>query len=359
MSQSRPDPRAFPTRHSVISPRRAIKSLFEALGIGDWGMFGFRRNMIAALGLATALSGCGGSGTSPTVEFENLLPADAASRGDARVDLPETPVYNLLDGGVAGVTVLEGVGTLGLFTPSAAEVGEGRYYFYGTRDAGTGTITVTDTTNTLLDTDGFQSSGTTLIVAPDAPQPDPSLRQLTLRQTDFSGDPSDQSAFTRRFRASYNDEDGAAFFVEGVFGVATLSNEMPVSGSAVMTGSGTMTIGTNLIGNTRFGTSQVTADFTNGLVNITYNTDPMFANLEVDGVSAVGMTITDNSFSGGTLSMTKDGSDVTETALGALEGQDAAGLFFGPAAGGLPEEVGGVVEFVGDGKSLRLIFAAK
>jgi len=292
-------------------------------------------------------------------QVSHLFSPGAAEAGAGRVDLPETPVYNLLDGGVAGLSILEGVGSTATSFGNPVGLTETRYYLIGTRDAGTGAVTITDTNGTMVDSDGYGLSGDSLILSADLPTEDPGLQQLSLRQFQWSEMADDQSNFVGTFFTRSTDQDGSPSFAVGVIGVSTLPIDMPATGTAVMTGRGLLNVSTSLMTSDQDGAAQVTADFTNGLVNMTFASDPSVSPLLLDSVNIVGMEITENAFSGGTTFLSLDGEDVTDTALGTIQGQDGAGLFFGPATGGRPAEVGGFLQIQGENADLRLYYAAK
>lgn len=220
----------------------------------------------------------------------------------------------------------------------------------GTLKHDTGATTIDDGTYTLVDKDGPTAGGlltdgiSVMIVTP---------------AQGFSNNYD----YVRVYNQGYL--DGATpYSVTGVYGVVTRSNDMPSSGSATYTGEAE---GTFSDGTTQFdlddGTSNVTANFSTGTVNVTMDgfkavnrTTGASADVGFDGVSITNMRTSGNRFSGGTIATLKDGTRVQ--IVGTRQQQSALGRFFGLDRSKAPDEVGGIGYLKGADGSVSTIFLA-
>lgn len=157
---------------------------------------------------------------------------------------------------------------------------------------------------------------------------------------------------------------GVAYSVTGVTGIVTQSSDMPSSGSAAYSGEAegkfTDANGSYDLDN---GTSSVTANFSTGTVSVRMagfvavnRASRGSANVGFDTVEINGMSISGNSFSGGTM-ITQNGT-TTVNVVGTRQQQDTRARFFGLTTDGDPDEVGGIGYLRGDDGAVTTIFLA-
>lgn len=157
---------------------------------------------------------------------------------------------------------------------------------------------------------------------------------------------------------------GSNYTSSGFIGVATAAENIPVSGTATYFGDAT---GTAISGDDFYeltnGNSQVAVNFATENVNVLLNSftvtdgeDPAtFTGL--DSVNITGMTISGNTFTGGSLSTTYLGS--ASTPIGDDVVTNARGVFFGwDYTNDIPAEVAGVSVSEGDNGQLVFTFIA-
>ena len=276
-----------------------------------------KNSMMIKLVCATslgALTACGGGGGPTVVEVETL-----SSTAEATSTL----------GGAA----LQSNGTTGVLAIVSSE---------GTLRHDTGATTLDDGTYVLTDSNGLNGDD----------QLTDGTSVLSTSTSGFTG----SYDFTRAYEQTYA-VDGVSYDSTGVGGVVLPAGDMPTSGDATFTGEAVGTVnvaadGFDLSG----GTSTVTAAFTsdggtvdvvlNGFTSASQSGDETTTN-PIDTISALGMTIDGNGFSGGTLTTSLAGEDVDVLGTGATSA--AAGNFFGyDEDTEQPPEVGGVVLMQGD-----------
>ena len=263
-----------------------------------------------------ALAACGGSDS-----------------GDPRVAELQTLASTEDTSSVLGGSSLQSNGTTGALVLATAT---------GTLQHNTGGTTLDDGTYALTDTNGTNSAN----------QLSDGKSTLTAGLDGFTG----SYAFTESYEQAYT-VDGVSYDSTGIFGIIIDARDMPASGKATFTGEalGTVNIasdGFDLTG----GTSTVTATFngeggTVDLVMGAFTSTSQSANTTstnpIDTISAIGMVIDGNGFSGGTITTALTGEDVD--ILGGSATSAAAGSFFGyNSDDAQPDEVGGVVLMQGD-----------
>lgn len=220
----------------------------------------------------------------------------------------------------------------------------------GTLTHNTGATTLDDGTYRLVDTDGLAANGllsdgiSVMIVTP---------AQGFTNNYDY----------VRVYNQGYLDGT-TPYSVTGLYGVVTRESDMPTSGSATYTGEAE---GTFSDGTTNYdlddGTSNVTANFKSGAVNVTMEgfkavnrTTGASADVGFDGVTITGMSTSGNQFSGGKIATLSDGTSVE--IVGIRSQETAIGRFFGLDTANDPDEVGGIGYLKGANGSVSTIFLA-
>lgn len=220
----------------------------------------------------------------------------------------------------------------------------------GTTNHASGATTISDGVYTLIDSDGADGNytltdGTAIF---DAPAPG------TLGTQSYT--------YVGGYSFSY---PGISSRVVG--GVITQAADMPTGGSASYFGDaqGGYSTGVQSVF-LEGGTASVAVDFGGGLVDVamtgfsgkTAGSGAPVATPLVDAITATGMTISGNRFSGGTVTLSRGGTALTPT--GSNPTDSAAGAFFGlDAATGQPAEVGGAVVSTGTQRAIYGMFVAK
>lgn len=259
-----------------------------------------------------------------------------------------TPTYETLNSTAAKTSTLAGTAIQSNNTTGAVT----RVDTTGSLTHDTGAMTVNDGTYTLTDADGFDGAGVLN---------DGAGGTLTSDGTQgFSGTYDYVAAYEQNYTSG-----GTGYSSVGIGGVATSAGDVPTAGSATYTGEAagqivTATTGTDL----NSGTSTVTADFANGTVDVTMtgfsavNQATGAATVApIDTITATGMTIAGNAFSGGTITTSNGGAAVDVT--GASTTKSAGGNFFGyDATISAPDETGGVILLQGLGGTVAAGFIA-
>lgn len=249
----------------------------------------------------------------------------------------DTPSYETLNSTAAKTSTLGGVAIRSNGASGALDV----VTTSGTMTHNTGNTTITDGTYSLTDADGF-NGGTTLTDGTST---------ITADGTQgFTGTYEYVTAYEQSYTSG-----GTTYVSTGVGGVITNASDVPTNGNATYTGEAsglvvTATQGFDLNG----GTSNVTADFASGTVNATLTgftaidqATGTAAIAPIDTITATGMTLSGNGFSGGTITTTNAGTAVDVT--GANTASTAQGAFFGyDASNSAPDEVGGAILLQGD-----------
>lgn len=285
-------------------------------------------SLLVATSAYALLASCGGSSTGG---------GSAAGGGTP-------PSYEALSSTAATTSTLGGValrsnntsGALGIVATS------------GTTTHNTGNTTITDSTYSLTDADGF-NGGNTLTDGTST---------ITTNTSILSGTYEYVTIYDQTYTSGGDTYDSI-----GIGGVITSASDVPTAGSATYTGDAAGLVVTATQGfDLENGTSTVTADFAAGTVNTTMSgfaaTDQVTGNAAtapIDTISVTGMTITGNGFSGGTVATTNGGAAINVT--GANTTTAAQGAFFGyngtqTAPSGTiaaPDEVGGIILMEGDG----------
>lgn len=285
---------------------------------------------LAFLCLLPACGGGGGGGASPTTTTAANLPLDPPPSATPSI------TYQALTSTASVTSDLRGKAIR--------------------TNGSTGALTVRTTTGTLAHNTGATtvSDGTYTLTDPDGP--------------DGNGVVTDGSAVvtqngTQGFQASYEyagpytqsyTSGGTAYNSSGISGVATLPVDVPTSGGAVYVGEAEATVITASQGiDLKNGTSTVEVNFGSGRVKATLNgftaTDqatgtPITA--PIDTITADGMAISGNSFTGGAVTTSRNGAAVSVTGAGSQT--NAQGNLYGYDTGlSAPDEVGGVVLITG------------
>lgn len=314
----------------------------------------FRLFMISlpAMALVSACGGGSGGSDNPVVLAPVPLPANSQNLGQQRVALPETQAFVAIDAAGAGVSGLEGFGTVRLENGATVSPNATRLYFQGTRDAATDAVTITDTQVLLRDTDGDSGAGDRITYR----NTDPNAQDVVLdTRAEFTAATSYD--FARQFRL----EVGGVIKGAGIIGVSTGADNIPSSGTVTYIGNALTREQQGPVAFLRQGTATVDVSFNTGLVNVVAEADGN----TFDNITATGMQIDGNHFSGGTVTINKDGMDITDSVTGGTTGTDAAGFFFGPGAAGeignggfAPAEVGGVITAGGATRTIESYFIA-
>lgn len=222
----------------------------------------------------------------------------------------------------------------------------------GTLQHDTGGTTLDDGTYALTDADGTNNAN----------QLSDDNSTLTAGLDGFTG----SYAFTESYEQAYT-VDGVSYDSTGIVGIVIDARDMPASGAATFTGEalGTVNIASDGFDLTA-GTSTVTATFSDegGTVDLVMNaftstsqSGDETATNPIDTISALGMVIDGNSFSGGTITTALAGEDVD--LLGGSATSVAAGHFFGyNSDDAQPDEVGGVLLMQGDAAVINGAFIA-
>ncbi len=209
----------------------------------------------------------------------------------------------------------------------------------------TGRTFSTDATYFFTDPDGFDASGTL---------------------EDGNGSVASTDALTggRDYAASYTHtftHQGEGYMSVGVSGIITESEDVPMTGRAIYRGEAIGGFGdAGGVNSFNRGTSEVTADFAAGTVDVTmtgFRTESGASNRasRIDTIQVTGMTIQENRFSGGDLRLTLNGASVDPVPN--PRPHQAQGVFYGHD-GTAPDEVGGAVLLRGDGSFLAGGFIA-
>ena len=281
--------------------------------------------LVAASSALALLSACGGGST-----------GNGSTGGGTFTPTSTTPSYETLSSTAAVTSTLGGVAIRSNGTSGALDV----VTTSGTTTHNTGNTTITDGTYSLTDADGF-NGGNTLTDGTST---------ITTDTSALSGTYEYVTIYDQTYTSG-----GVTYDSRGVGGIITSASDVPTSGMATYTGDAqgqvvTATQGFDLAN----GTSTVSADFAAGTVDATMTgftaTDQATGNAAtapIDTISATGMTISGNGFSGGTVATTNGGAVVNVT--GANTTTTAQGAFFGyDSAASAPDEVGGLVLQQGD-----------
>ena len=246
---------------------------------------------------------------------------------------PSTPSYEAFDSTVNKTSTLGGVALQSNLTSGAATI----VNVDGSFKHDTRAMTVADGAYTLS---GTLSAGGILADA-----------SSTLEITDDLG-PSYE--YITVYEQIYT-VNGTNYRMIGIGGVITDTGDMPTGGTATYTGDAK---GQILLGSTddlENGTSTVAVDFSNAKASVTLT--GFDGNHVIDTVKMLDMSISGNSFSGGTITTEKNGTAVTLTGTGTTS--NAQGRFFGYDSGNsIPDEVGGLVLINGANGTIFVGFAA-
>jgi len=304
-----------------------------------------KRTFMSLTAVAT-LGACGGSSVAQL--DTTLLPAGAVNAGNVRVSTPDTQVYNEIEENGTGVSKLEGIGAVRTTYNRDVSPEISRVYVYGTRDAATGRVVLTETLFLFEDADGDDDGSANIRY--ETADGNAEYRFLTA-----SFGQAANYDYARHFIVS-NDEIDAAVML----GVTTAASDMPQAGTTTFSGDSFVT--TSFAGGSllRRDTATLDVDFANGLVDAMLGSglDSGFSDISVED-----MVISGNGFAGGTVTLLDSGMDVTEIYTGGSRGTDAAGLFFGPISATSvlsnfdgPAEAGGVISVGGNTHSVEAFF---
>ena len=298
-------------------------------------------SLLAATSACALLAACGGSSTG------------GGSTTGGGTPTPTAPSYEVLSSTAATTSTLGGVALRSNNTSGALDI----VTTSGTMTHNAGNTTITDGTYSLTDPDGFNGGNT--------------LTDGTSTITTDTNGLSGTYEYVTIYDQTYT-SDGDTYDSAGIGGVITSASDVPTTGSATYTGDASGLVVTATQGfDLENGTSTVSADFAAGTVNATMTgftaTDQATgsaATAPIDTISASGMTIAGNSFSGGTITTTNGGAAVNIT--GANTTTAAQGAFFGyngtqTAPSGIiaaPDEVGGLVLLRGNDGSVAGRFIA-
>lgn len=157
---------------------------------------------------------------------------------------------------------------------------------------------------------------------------------------------------------------GVPYSVTGIYGIVTRTGDMPSSGSATYRGEadGSYTDGTTTY-DLDGGTSSVTANFSSRAVtvrmegfNAVNRSSGAAANVGFDAVQISNMTISGNSYTGGTINTQSGSSNVS--VVGTRLQQNATGRFFGLTSSATPDETGGIGFLRGTNGAVTAVFLA-
>lgn len=290
---------------------------------------------LAATSCFALVSACGGGSGPNTPALMTPTPP------------PVSPSYETLDSTSESTSSLGGVALRTDGATGALDVTQTS----GTIRHNTSAVTLNDGTYSFTDTDGPDSNGVL---------------------TDGSSTVIDGSqAYTRTYEYVTVYEQtyvsgGVTYDANGVIGIVTRPADIPTAGSATYTGEASGQIVTSTEGfDLTNGTSTVAANFRTGRVNVTMTgftaTNLATGNAQaapIDTITATGMQVSGNRFSGGTVTTTMSGAPVNLT--GANTTSAAQGAFFGyDAAISAPSEVGGIILMQGDDGIVAGGFIAK
>lgn len=212
----------------------------------------------------------------------------------------------------------------------------------------TGSTTITDASFSLVDADG-PINGVL------------SAAYTSLTYNDiFTGD----YEYVNSYAQSYI-KTAIVYDVTGIVGIVTHKDDMPTSKTITYTGEAEALLQTAFTSiDLKSGTSTINANFGTGKIDVTLNgfnatkqSNGETTTAPVDTIKATGLTLTGNSFTGGTIATSLNGSDVD------FVGANATNTIFGNFYGydnslSAPDEAGGVVLMQGDeGKILGTFIA--
>ncbi len=259
----------------------------------------FQKTILGSLSLAsfTALTACGSTVYSPNATYRTF---------QNTTDVANSPLQG------KAFAYSDAV-------PPAASIGN----VTGTLQHDTGAITLQSPGGSLSDADGVDANGD---LVGDANVPG-SQTNATLGNVAYTG----SYDFVRPFTASFT---GPTFGMGavGFIGMATDTSEMPANGTATFAGEAVGS--TRITGEWASEPATVTANFGTGLVDVsTGRTEGGIT----ENIALNGMTLAGNEMSGGTLTVTHNGTAVDATSFGLQTG----GTFYGyDTATGGPDEVG-------------------
>ena len=269
---------------------------------------------LLVIGCAALLSACGGGGG-----------------GDGGGSAP-APTYQTFSSGAAASSTLSGAALLETATSRETRAVSGTY------NHATNGLTLSDGTYTLVDSDGPNAAG-------NYTDGNASHRAFVNTTGNYE--------YVRVYIQSYN-SGGTPHDVTGYYGIATRPGDVPTAGSATYTGNSFGVIANSTVDQVFQGSSTVSADFGAGTVDVTMTGFTATDNATsapvapaVDTIAMTGMSVSGNSFSGGTLSTTTGGAPVDLTGTNTVT--QAQGHFYGyDASISGPDEVGGLVYSEGD-----------
>ena len=259
-----------------------------------------------------------------------------------------TPSYETLTSTAAKTSTLAGTAIQINNTSDAVT----RVDTTGSLTHNTGAMTVNDGTYTLTDADGFDAAGVLNDGAGGT----------------FTSDGTQGFTGTYDYVAAYEQSytsGGTSYTSSGIGGVVTSSGDVPTAGTATYTGEATGQIVTATTGtDLNNGTSTVTANFGSGTVDVTMTgfsaedqATGATTTAPIDTITATGMTIAGNAFSGGTFTTTNGGAIIDVT--GANATGSGSGNFFGyDATNSIPDETGGIILLQGDSGTVAAGFIA-
>lgn len=278
------------------------------------------------------LAGCGGSSTTTVITNDPVVPDVLPQAGPDRA-LRNAGAFQT-DAVLLGLFQVDArQGTTNVFDTATSETGA----FSGTYNYETQQFVVT-------------SQGQTLVLGID---------DQAFQGRDVTGY-SNVGVVTPFLETPAGADGDSDFRITGslIAGNPTRLDDMQISGDATMTGDGLIIIDEVTEAQGLRSDVLLEIDFGDGFLDLTLTPegDPDPANL-ADQVEVRDMVIDGTGFSGGTLVVTKDGSEITPVGLNPTF--DAQGQFFGRnGAGTGPDEAGGFFEAAGNGNSVSAEFLA-
>lgn len=258
------------------------------------------------------------------------------------------PVYHALSSTTGGDSTL--AGTAGRVDPNTDAAG--LQTTSGTVTHANGALSLTDDQFTFTDADG-----------PDADM-DVGYVNGTDRVTQISTALISQTYdFVQPYQQTYT-HGGKVYRSSGVFGVVTSAGDVPTSGTATYTGQGAVFVKDNLgIDQAERGSTSTTvaANFGSGSVDVTMSgiNGSAGGTQDFDEITATGMTISGNSFTGGAIDVTNGGGSVLSNITGPGITTTGGGHFFGyDASASGPDEAAGTLVVDGLEGSVIAVFAA-
>ncbi|MEL7105414.1 MAG: hypothetical protein AAGM21_05815 [Pseudomonadota bacterium] len=315
-----------------------------------------KKSWVLSVCVLILLGGCGSdTGNGNGIVF---LPAGSSNLGEARVLVPVEQNYTALTAMSAGRSRLEGIGTYAVsFSSTQIGAESSRMYLVGYIDHDTGEVSVTDTLVTMTDSDGDGFPGSSIYYVGE---PGPNGEQQSLWFDDGVFFNATNYQYARLFNWTVSDGAGGSEIARVVAGVTTDPGDISRSATASYTGNVLTEFERDTVVSFLRGSASVQADFGAGTVDAQLMPDNLSA-FEGGGttIQVEGMDIIENGFVGGTVTILDgSGADVTAAVVGANAEHEAGGMFFGPAPGEIPAEVGGFATVRGDDRAAYSYFLA-